>query len=317
MTNVKNILCFITLFAISSIFILCYQVVPIVITSLHNFNWMYSKIKPVHSILKEDLSQDKVRNILLANPQIFSTLKRVYTAFVTDALPHLLIKQNSGAFAQVVWDISSNNEFLFIWNHMQASNSLPNPPSIGSVVELGGGSGIGGSNSFNFIQQGWHGLIVEPLPANAALIREQLFFFPLGTVLECAVDDHDGTATIFSFTGDGSSTTSCIECEDTAYMEDATRRFGTPVQSIVTVHKIDTLFQKNNIKKSFDVLSIDIEGREYIILVDMFAAKYFPRYVIVEMRFDQKNIRYLLESNGYVSLNLLNGVTINEIWLKR
>lgn len=208
---------------------------------LYVFNIVSSKISGIQSA-------DNVVTWLEKDP-LLMPLKSVYTMAVTKVIPKLLIQKSDGAFTPMIWDISTNGEFLFIWNHLQATNSLPDPPSIGVVVELGGGSGIGGSNSFNFIQQGWRGLIVEPFPHNAKIIRKELDDFPTATVAECAIDDHDGSANLFWFPDEISKTSSCISCEN--MLKEKVRMFGPYTKSTVTVQKIDTLFRKQKIPKIF------------------------------------------------------------------
>ena len=85
-------------------------------------------------------------------------------------------------------DVSHSGEFLYIYKHILARRNFP---YARLVIDIGANDGLLSSNSFNFIQMGWSGLLVEPLASQAEMaaknvVRYKTFNFYLNrNVLQC------------------------------------------------------------------------------------------------------------------------------------
>jgi hypothetical protein len=57
-------------------------------------------------------------------------------------------------------DVSHSGEWLLVFKRIQARRTFPYEQL---VVDIGANDGLLGSNSYNFIQLGWHAILVEPM----------------------------------------------------------------------------------------------------------------------------------------------------------
>jgi len=123
----------------------------------------------------------------------------------------------------------------------------------GWCCEFGAGDGTDCSNTLALIEQGWHGLLIEPDMG----FRDPLFAladrFPTLAILMAYIDD--GTVT---------------------------SRYGELVsREGVRIALLDTLLQEAGFPAHFDVLSIDTEGNHAAIWATL--QTFRPRIVVIEI----------------------------------
>lgn len=68
-------------------------------------------------------------------------------------------------------DVSHSGEFLYIYRHILARRNFP---YARLVIDIGANDGLLSSNSFNFIQIGWSGLLVEPQASQAEMAAKNV-----------------------------------------------------------------------------------------------------------------------------------------------
>jgi FkbM family methyltransferase len=286
----------------------------------------------------------------------------------------------NGSLQPLVFDVSSDGAFSYIWNRLHergllpllshkenygrkdpnyiglaatsmaaaaaavaavnddaSSTVLPTPPpaaaraSFGTVVEIGGGSGIMGSNAFNFVQLGWRALIVEPLPANVSILRRELrIYAPRVTVAECALGEDNAlntgnqirTVPLYVFSS-ASKTSNCIGCDPEEVLRRQAHMHTSYSRVDVALRSVAALFSQHMLPRHFEVLSIDAEGRDVAVLRETFAAGYRPLMIIVEMMVlrNKSEARSISEmetafsAHGYRrAVGFTHGASPNEIW---
>lgn len=131
-----------------------------------------------------------------------------------------------------------------------------------------------GSNSYDLLRWfGWRGLLVE---ANTQLIDpiKQEFGDLDYRIVNLAVSDHAGTATLHIGTNEGVSSLN----------EDHARMFGPTKGSIkVPMETLPAILAREDIPLRFDLLSIDIEGEDIKVLNQLIGSSpYRPNWIIFE-----------------------------------
>jgi len=238
------------------------------------------------------------------DPRVFRSVKHALAGAVT-AVPKLLIKNNDGSLSPLVVDVTSYGEFPIIWNRLFRTGRLPKSPSEGVAVEIGGGSGILGSQIFNFVQLGWRGLVVEPFPDNAAILRREFSAYENRFDLEqCALGDEEGITPLYVFSS-ASKTSNCIGCDPKEIVKDH-KSYETVNVKVRTVAKV---FGQYDIPKNAELLSIDAEGMDVALLRQTFAAGFRPIILIIEtMLSSAEEIVRLTSDHGYRLLTQVGGV---------
>lgn len=156
------------------------------------------------------------------------------------------------------------------------------------------------SNTYYFYLKGNSGVLVEPLPRNISLIKEQR---PRDTLIEAVVIDKTESEIFVKVkgrTGGGSYAT---------YMK------PRPDQRQVTTHsyRIHEVFETHFPDKLPDFVSIDIEGWDYRVLKDWDFNKYPVSVVMAEMR-NPKEIIDHMKFSGY---DLLLQTRENGVFTRR
>ena len=197
-----------------------------------------------------------VLDALMTSPEFFANRAELAQHYY----PH----QRDGFFA----DISQFGEvstLLRAMIDMSCTNKI--------LVDVGV-MGRSGSNSYDLLRWfGWQGLLVE---ANSGLIDSiKAQFGPLNyRIVNSAVSDHAGTATLHIGSSDGVSSLN----------EGHSRMFGATRGSItVQLETLPAILEREQIPLHFDLLSIDIEGEDMKVLNHLIASSpYRPNWIIVE-----------------------------------
>ena len=150
----------------------------------------------------------------------------------------------------------------------------PDVPRI--VVDIGAHDGLISSNSRGLLLQGWHGLLVEPVPAVFQKLVENCSEFRNVECVSVACSDSDGSAEIFlgRDRADGQLASISREPEVVANLGD--RSFQVATQSL------PTLLSTHDIPHDFGVLLIDTEGLDLTVLRGLKGARWRPRIIVTE-----------------------------------
>jgi FkbM family methyltransferase len=155
----------------------------------------------------------------------------------------------------------------------------------GFFLDIGAGDPIRLSNTYYFEQNGWDGICIDADPRTFMDLlnkRKKVIFGVINT--------HDGLET-FNISQHGADLSS-IKVETEAQ------------KSTVACFTIKTLFNRFDIPKKIDLLSIDIEGHEIPILKDLFQIRK-PEVMIIEYDKDENDVEGFMKQKGY-SLILRN-----------
>ena len=165
-------------------------------------------------------------------------------------------------------DHSQNGEFRELLRLMVAESA---PTKV--IVDVGA-HGRDGSNSYDLLKQfGWRGLLIEANPSLAQRI-ETAFKGLDYNLVACAVSDSEGVGNLSLGVNLGVSSLS----------SEKTRVWGPVSGSIeVPVRRLHNILDEHNIPKTFDILSLDIEGYEARVLNDLHkSSAYRPTWIVME-----------------------------------
>ncbi len=143
------------------------------------------------------------------------------------------------------------------------------------VVDIGANDGICGSNSRMLLEDGWRGLLVEPVPAVFARLQANSRALPNATVLNAACSDQDGTA-IIRLGKDAHGQMSSLSNHPgiLANLSDE----SVEVRTI----SLPNLLAEYAIPDDFGVLLIDSEGWDLTVLRGLDEAGSKPRLIVTE-----------------------------------
>ena len=160
-------------------------------------------------------------------------------------------------------DNSQNGEFSIFLGYAR--------PSRGGIVVDVGAKQKQGSNSYDLMAQyGWRGLLIEANPDNIPVIERE--FSGLNYELhQAVVSNVDGPATFYlSFMS--------------SLLPEMAAHYGTTNAVQVTTQRLGPILAEHSIPKDFDLLSLDIEGVDVPVMIDLLASGYRPRWVWIEAR---------------------------------
>jgi FkbM family methyltransferase len=166
------------------------------------------------------------------------------------------------------------------------------------LVDVGAHDGRSLSNSFSFLQLGWAGLLVEPLPA--AFERLELLYRDRSEVrcVQAACAGADGEMSL-------------VVGDDAPLAMTSTLRAAAAGKGKVSVEvrRLTGLLEEFGAPHDFSLLLVDAEGMDYEVLSGLDFDQWRPRLVVTEDRATD-----LLSARGYVLYTVV-GKT-NSIWLR-
>ncbi len=116
-------------------------------------------------------------------------------------------------------------------------------------------------------------MLVEANPRLISTIEKD-FSGTDSRIVNAAVSDHDGQATLFIGVNDDVSS---IRKEQAASWGDVQGSVSVPLR------RLGSILRENTIPADFDVLSLDIEGEDFNVFNDLIGnTTYRPAYVIIE-----------------------------------
>lgn len=162
------------------------------------------------------------------------------------------------------------------------------------LVDIGANDGICGSNSRKLLEQGWYGLLVEPLPAVFAELKTNSSALPHVTLAQLACSDRNGTASL-RIGKDGELGQMSSLSTDPVIGENLAA--GTTEVRTLT---LGDLLSAHKIPEDFGVLLIDTEGWDLEVLKGMERTKHRPRIIVTEDFGPTNEAKYsLLRQHGY------------------
>jgi FkbM family methyltransferase len=138
--------------------------------------------------------------------------------------------------------------------------------SKGFFVDVGANDGIFVSNTYALYKQGWQGICFEPNPDAFSRLKQNR---PQDTCLQMAIGSEAGTCNITW--NEGITEGSRIQAGK-----------SLPRSCEVEVKTLNIVFEEMSIPKTFELLSVDVEGFETDVLRGLDLSKYSPRIIIIE-----------------------------------
>ena len=139
----------------------------------------------------------------------------------------------------------------------------------GSFLDLGANDGITLSNSRFFIENGWNGILVEAgkLPYQKLMTT----ILPNTIAINCAIGNQNGLLSFYESTNllnaDDIGLVSSLVADETKRWRKAGVRY---VEYKVECFTWDSFRDKFHLKsQNYDIISIDIEGMDYDVLIQM------------------------------------------------
>ena len=195
-------------------------------------------------------------------------------------------------------------------------------PSKGYFVEVGAYDGDFVSNTSCLADHGWGGLYIEPMPPHYQKCMKRHKENDV-TVAQVAIGLEEGEQTIYF--GD---TLTTLDIEQVKrYREiDWAQHIGFS-ESSCQVMRLDTLMNQIEVPKEFDVLVVDVEGKEAEVFKTFELDEWKPKMMIIELedehhsfqKYDTliseiKELRDYIKSKGYVEIfkDYINTVFVRE-----
>jgi FkbM family methyltransferase len=162
---------------------------------------------------------------------------------------------------------AQNGEDVVLWRALGAVEN-------GRYIDVGANHPVDDSVTWAFYQRGWRGLLVDPHPDYAALLREQR---PDDAVEQVAVSDRAGIVTLHAFDGTGLSTV--MDDVGAAQVES-----GFDVRDIeVPTARLSDLIDAHGLSDGdIHFLSIDTEGAEPQVISSIDFSRHRPWVLVVE-----------------------------------
>jgi FkbM family methyltransferase len=174
------------------------------------------------------------------------------------------------------------------------------------LVDVGAHDGHSLSNSYPFLQVGWSGVLVEPLPQAFGRLDALYADRPDVSCVQAAIAGSNGEMPLAVGSDGPSPMTSSL-------------RAGTGASATVTVKvkTLTTLLEEQDAPADFSLLLVDAEGVDYEVLAGLDFDRYRPRVIVTEEDpgdAEQHAAKYaLLRERGYVLYAVVAGV--NSIWV--
>lgn len=150
----------------------------------------------------------------------------------------------------------------------------------GFFVDVGAGEPDKGSLTKNLVDVlGWRGVNIEPLPERCARLRAAR---PGDVNLQVAVDTEPGRATFYRITPEGGRQNELGLSTLDVSIRDMHTRTGHRWQALqVEVVTLESVLQQYA-RPGFDLLKVDVEGREAAVLSSADLKHWRPRALVVE-----------------------------------
>jgi len=178
-------------------------------------------------------------------------------------------------------------------------------PSNGFFIEIGAFDGESFSNTSCLADHGWRGIYVEPIKSQYLLCMDRHKNNDV-IVFQSSIGQIEGEIDIFF---GGSLTTTNLE-QVGRYSEIEWSKHKSFAIEKCNQIKMETLLNKFNVDKGFDILCVDVEGQEKDVF-DSFNLSYWkPKMMIVELEDNHESFQ--IYENHVKTPNLLRKEIINN-----
>jgi FkbM family methyltransferase len=197
-------------------------------------------------------------------------------------------------------DVSQNGEASVV-------AALVGPGWPRYLVDVGAHDGHSLSNSFAFLQLGWAGVLVEPLPEAFARLADRYAERPDVRCVQAACANAEGEMQL-------------VVGDDGPWPMTSTLRAGAHGKTSVSVRvrTLTNLLDECEAPLDFSLLLVDAEGVDHEVLQGLDFDRYRPRVVVTEDDPgdpEQHDAKYaLLEERGYVLYTVI--AATNSVWVR-
>lgn len=155
------------------------------------------------------------------------------------------------------------------------------PLDVGFYVEVGCNHPKAYSNTFNLYKKGWRGICID---ANESLIREHKRYRKRDISVCSAISDREQEVIFTEFVDP------LISSVDAAHVAKWIEERPVKSKRSLTTKTLDNVIRGFNAPNDFDLLSIDVEGHDYEVLLSINLSRYRPKLILIEMHgFDISN----------------------------
>jgi FkbM family methyltransferase len=177
------------------------------------------------------------------------------------------------------------------------------------LVDIGAHDGVCGSNSRALLEEGWRGLLVEPLPQVFERLKENSASLPNVTLIQAACSDRSGSAKI-RIGRDGNLGQMSSLSQDPHLLENLSDQM-IEVQTAT----LPDLIATHNVPDDFGVLLVDTEGWDLTVLQGLERTPVRPRIIVTEEFVGTNVAKYrFLASLGYENVGLWGS---DSFWIHR
>jgi FkbM family methyltransferase len=157
----------------------------------------------------------------------------------------------------------------------------------GFFVEVGANDPEQWSQSFHLEQLGWHGIVVEPQPQLAELLRQRRKAKVYAVA--CSTPENSGRRMTLHLAGGHSSFDPMLKVA-------AARSEGSIEVPLKT---LDEILIESDAPSPIDLLAIDVEGHEVEVLRGFDFARWRPRLILLEDHVLDMRLHRFMRSQGY------------------
>lgn len=159
-------------------------------------------------------------------------------------------------------------------------------PSKGYFVEVGAFDGESCSNTSCLADHGWEGLYIEPIKEhyNACMHRHK---DNKVSVVECSIGTYEGEIDIFF----GGLLTTSDPNQVERYSEIEWSKNTSFMKRKCEQMRLDTLLKYFNIEPGFDLLVVDVEGKENDVFDSFNLSEWKPKLMIVELEDEHESFQ--------------------------
>jgi len=175
--------------------------------------------------------------------------------------------------------VAQYGEDLIVWEYFKRKRD-------GFFVEVGANDPVDLSQTYMLEQQGWKGLLIEPIPSCCAKLAEAR---PNSIVCEMAATapEKAGTAML-----------NIAEADAWSYLEGVSDRDMASKRIEVKTDTLDHVLDEHQAPR-IDLLSIDVEGAEIDVLRGLDLKKRKPALVLIEDHLNDLSIYRYMRGQGY------------------
>jgi FkbM family methyltransferase len=152
------------------------------------------------------------------------------------------------------------------------------PPDLPQwVIDVGAHDGLDGSNSREFIMNGWDAVLVEPLPATFATLQKNYSGMQKVRLSECACSNAEGTATLYIGKDGADGQTSSLCDDDNWRLNHGGEEIPVPMK------KLTTVLDHCRCPQVFALLLVDAEGMDLEVLQGLDFERFRPAVICTEV----------------------------------